>query len=373
MGEGNPYAITKLTHHPDYVEAFRAGRVLAPLQIHLMWQNLCNADCSFCSYRLSNWKNSALFDDREHVPWPILERLLRDARVMGTKAIELTGGGEPTVYPHYDRGIELIHELGFDLGIVTNGVTLSAARVEQLRNVRGWKWARVSIDAGTQRTYCDVRRVPPLQWDRAWGAVVNLAHARDDRGDPEVRVGCGFVLTNETADEVYEFCARAKFAGADNVRLSVRFGPEGNDYYQRDRLEVALEQARRAERELNERGRFLVVNLMPERLENQGSPHQDYDACHTMRLLCVVGGDACVYTCCTLAFDPRGKIGSLRTHSFEELWRGAVGKAFFDSFKVRERCKVQCLYEHRNKAMLKIVDGADPVPVGAPPPHVNFV
>lgn len=372
MTQANPYATNKLAHHPDYVRAFREGRVLAPVQIHLMWQNLCNADCSFCSYRLSNWKNSQLFDDKQHVPWDVMERTLREAAAMGTKAIELTGGGEPTVYPQYDRGVDLIHELGFDLGIVTNGVTLNAARVTQLQGVRGWKWARVSIDAGSMDTYCDVRRVPPIQWDRAWAAVVNLAHARDDRGDPEVRVGCGFVLTNENAHEVFAFCERAKQSGADNVRLSVRFGPEGNDYYQPGRLDHAEDLAERAVRELQDDD-FLVVNLIPERRANQGSPTQDYDTCHTMQLLCVVGGDSNLYTCCTLAFDPRGRIGSLKEHSFGELWRGAVGRAFFESFKVRDRCQVQCLYEQRNKAMLEIVARGDVAPPGPRPPHVNFV
>ncbi|HUH20816.1 MAG TPA: radical SAM protein, partial [Gaiellaceae bacterium] len=101
-----------------------------------MWQNLCGQNCFFCSYRLDNWKNSEQFDDRQSVPWDLLERTLRDARAMGTKAIELTGGGEPTIYPKYEDGIELIHELGFDLGMVTNGVALTAARCTQLGSAR---------------------------------------------------------------------------------------------------------------------------------------------------------------------------------------------------------------------------------------------
>ena len=372
MTQGNPYSVTKLAHHPDYIAAFRDGRVLAPVQIHLMWQNLCQADCNFCAYRLSNWKNSNLFDDKQAIPWLILEPMLREAHAMGTKAIELTGGGEPTIYPHYDRGVELIHELGFDLGIVTNGVALSAARVMQLQGVRGWKWARVSIDAGSPGTYCEVRRVSPIQWDRAWAAIVNLAHARDDRGDTEIRVGAGFVVTNENAHEVYTFCEKAKRAGADNVRLSVRFGPGGNDYYNPDVLDMAEQQAADAQRDLDD-DRFLVVNLIPERRLNQDAPTQDYEPCHTMRLLCVIGGDSAIYTCCTLAFDPRGRIGSLREHSFKELWAGAVGQKFFESFKVRERCTVQCLYEKRNKAMIEIMQAPSFTPNSPAPPHVNFV
>jgi wyosine [tRNA(Phe)-imidazoG37] synthetase (radical SAM superfamily) len=132
----SPYSVSKLAHHPEAIAAFRAGRVPAgPVQIHLMPQNLCNHDCSFCSYRLSNWKNSELFNDREHLAWPLLQQTLREAHAMGTRAIELTGGGEPMIYPQVDALLDLIDELGFDLGIVSNGTAITNARAT--RTTRG--------------------------------------------------------------------------------------------------------------------------------------------------------------------------------------------------------------------------------------------
>src|SRR5678815_509414 len=341
---GNPYSVTKLAHHPEQLAAFREGRMLAPVQIHLMWQNLCGQNCFFCSYRLDNWKNSEQFDDRQSVPWDLLERTLRDARAMGTKAIELTGGGEPTIYPKYEDGIELIHELGFDLGMVTNGVALTAARCTQLGSARGWKWTRVSIDAGTPDTYCEIRRVPPMQWDRAWAAVRNLARERDRRGDPEIRVGCGFVVTRENFDQVHAFCVLAKAAGADNVRLSVRFGPDGNDYYRTGQLDESERQAASAAAHLQDE-RFSVHDLIGERRANQAASVQDYEPCYTMRLLCVIGGDAKVYSCCTLAFAPDGELGDLRKESFKDLWTRHA-KSNFDWFKVHQRCAVPVSYTH---------------------------
>jgi MoaA/NifB/PqqE/SkfB family radical SAM enzyme len=371
LSQGNPYAVTKLAHHPEQLAAFREGKTTAPVQIHLMWQNLCQADCSFCSYRLSNWKNSQQFNDRESIPWELLQETLRHAREMGTKAIELTGGGEPTIYPKYEQGIDLIHDLGFDLGIVTNGVALTAARCVQLGSVRGWKWARVSIDAGTVKTYCDVRRVPPNQWDRAWAAVRNLAAERDRRGDPEIRVGCGFVVTRENFAEVFEFCRLAKKYGADNVRLSVRFGPGGNDYYDAGMLDTAELGAAEAVTTLQDET-FTVHDLISERRANQASSVQDYEPCYTMRLLCVIGGDSKVYSCCTLAFSPAGELGDLRKESFRTLWERHA-RANFDWFKVHERCAVQCLYEKRNLAMIDMVDGKSDAIADPNQPHRNFV
>lgn len=376
MATGNPYSVTKLAHHPEQLAAFREGRVLAPVQIHLMPTNTCSHSCGFCSYRLKNddgtktWKNSKDFDDKLHVPWGLLEQTLRDARAMGTKAIELTGGGEPFVYPHIDPLLDLIHELGFDLGIVSHGGAITAARAQAVGMTRGWKWARISIDASDRTTYAQMRQVAESQWDRAWAAVKNLAAERDQRADPEIRVGCGFVVTRENFAQVYRFCEIAKEHGSDNVRLSVRFGPEGNDYYGPAMLDVAEEQARLAKQYLEEDS-FVVHDLIGERRANQAASVQDYEPCYTMRLLCVIGGDAKVYSCCTLAFAPDGELGDLRKESFRELWTRHAS-ANFDWFKVHQRCAVQCLYEKRNLAMIDMVNGAT-VTAGPAQPHRNFV
>jgi len=376
MAVGNPYSVTKLAHHPEQLAAFREGRMLAPVQIHLMPTNTCSHSCGFCSYRLKNedgtktWKNSKDFDDKVHVPWDLLERTLREAREMGTKAIELTGGGEPFVYPHIDALLDLIHELGFDLGIVSHGGAINAARAQAVGTTRGWKWARISIDAGDRATYAAMRQVAESQWDRAWAAVCNLARERDRRGDPEIRVGVGFVVARENFSEVYRFCELAKAAGADNVRLSLRFGPEGNDYFEPTMLDIAEDQARLARQYLQD-ARFAVHDLIGERRANQAASVQDYEPCYTMRMLCVIGGDAKVYSCCTLAFSPDGELGDLRKESFKDLWTRHA-KSNFDWFKVHQRCAVQCLYEKRNLAMIDMVNGAD---VAADPaqPHKNFV
>jgi MoaA/NifB/PqqE/SkfB family radical SAM enzyme len=376
MATGNPYSVTKLAHHPEQLAAFREGRMLAPVQIHLMASNNCGHGCSWCSYRLTNedgtktWKNSKDFDDKANIPWDLMQRTLREAREMGTKAIELTGGGEPFNYPKIEELIDLIHELGFDFGLVSHGGAITAARAVQVGSVRGWKWARISIDAADRETYMRARNVAESQWVRAWATVKNLAAERDRRNDPEIRVGVGFVVARENFSEVYRFCELAKAAGADNVRLSLRFGPEGNDYFEPTMLDVAEDQARLAAQYLQD-DRFTVHDLISERRANQAASVQDYEPCYTMRMLCVIGGDAKVYSCCTLAFAPDGELGDLRKESFKDLWTRHA-KANFDWFKVHQRCAVQCLYEKRNLAMIDMVNGAD---VAADPaqPHKNFV
>ncbi len=362
----NPYATTKLLYHPDRIQEMREGKRGAPIQIHLMPQNLCNQDCHFCSYRMSNWKNSQLFNDEQQIPWGIMEDLLMDAHTMGVKAIEVTGGGEPLIYKHRENLFDMLTALEFDVGLVTNGTSATKQFIE--RHAPTLSWVRVSIDAGRVETYAKVRRVNKSHWVKAWNAVKHFSLMMTH---PEKRLGVGFVLTNENYQEIDACCEIAVQEGADNIRLSVIFGPEGNEAYKPNVLAEAMEAAEAAEQRYND-GRFLVVNLIRERAINNISQLQDYNPCYTKDLLCVVGGDCNVYTCCSKAFTLSGKIGSLKEQRFKELWESEKTKELFKNFDPRVMCRHQCLYEKRNKDMIDIVVG-NQVSAATPGIHRNFI
>jgi MoaA/NifB/PqqE/SkfB family radical SAM enzyme len=311
-----------------------------------------------CSYRLSNWKNSTLFNDSVCIPWDVMERLLHEFHEMGVKAIEVTGGGEPTIYPHWRQMIGLIGELGFDLGLVTNGTGLTEARVRQLVNGARLKWARVSIDAGNPKQYSEIRRVPESHWHKAWEAVAMLAEAMG--GDPEHRLGVGYVVSGDSYDGIYGAAKMAYEAGADNMRISVAFTPEADGVLTPEQVAVAHDGAREAQEHFGES--LQVVDLIDERIENLSRTTQDYSYCGTKDLLCVVEGECKVYTCCTLTGDPRGLMGDVRDRSFRDLWEEMA--PWRKRLNPCEVCTCACLYEERNKAMLSLMDK---------PLHGNFI
>lgn len=356
----NPYSTTKALFHPDVVQAFRDGHghLLAPIQVHLMPQNHCNHDCHFCSYRLSNWKNSQLFNEQASIPLDKMRELLRELYQMGVKAIEVTGGGEPTIYPHWRAMIDIIGRLRFDLGLVTNGTGLTEERVRQLVTQTNLKWVRVSIDAGNPRQYSRIRRVPERHWHKAWEAVAMLAEAMGS--DDEHRLGVGYVVTGDNYDGIYGAAKMAYEAGADNMRISVAFTPEGDGLLTPEQLEVAHQGAREAQGAFGEG--LQVVDLIDERMANLSRTHQDYGYCGTKDVLCVIEGECNVYTCCTLTGDPRGLLGSIKDKPFSEVWWGSQ-QARRD-LNPCEVCTCACLYEERNRRMLDMMQA---------PLHVNFI
>jgi organic radical activating enzyme len=122
---------SKLLKHLDVIKGMQEGKA-KPIMIHLSPTNVCNLKCTFCCF--ANRTRGEILDlDR-------LKKCVKDFRSLGTSALEFTGGGEPTLYPYINEAIDYSYDLGYSLGICTNG--------SSLRKVRDWnkfKWVRLGI------------------------------------------------------------------------------------------------------------------------------------------------------------------------------------------------------------------------------------
>ena len=360
------YAVDKLASHPIALKQLRETGTAPLISVHLMPQNTCNQRCSFCSYRLPDNKNSSHFNEGVHIPWQDMVGLLADFHMMGVEGIEVTGGGEPLAYPHTKELWTFLNQHGFATALVTNG-TLLKDRAELI--TPKMKWARVSIDASNAKTYAEMRKCPVAHFVKAWEAVAQLRkHAPPD---PDFRLGVGFVLCNENINEVYEFVRMARESGADNVRLSVTFSDQNEDFFE-DKIAFsrAVEESQRAEADFTDET-FKVNNLMPARGWEIQHPTQDYKRCPTKDVLCVVEGECKVYTCCTFTGSVHGLYGKFTEHpdGFRGLWDSF--REWRRDFRPDQYCQCACLYRDRNLAMNDLIDG-DEVPV-ADHLHKEFV
>jgi MoaA/NifB/PqqE/SkfB family radical SAM enzyme len=354
-----PYSTQKIIHHPEVLRRLREREQQPPVQIHFMPALACPQHCTFCSYGhrtkedgedQQGWKNMEMMSDA-FLPRDKMLECVESWKAMGVKAVEITGGGEPLIWPCIDEFFELAVGWGVDLGLVTNGIALTEARAD-LYAATNWKWARVSIDAGSQENYCATRRVPASHWDKAWRAVRFLAERKTD---PEQRVGVGYVVDRSNWESVFAGVALAKEAGADNVRISAAFTPHGTERFTEEAISEASKGAAAAKDAFEDEG-FQVNNLFDERIANLVAARQDYAFCSVKEVVCIVGGDQNVYTCCTLAFTPKGLVGSFKDQSFQELWEGGAKEAFFAGHRADVICDMECLYEKRNKETLRLLE-----------------
>ena len=138
-------------------------------------------------------------------------------------------------------------------------------------------------------------------------------------------IGIGFVINEDNYTEVVEAAKIYKDLGVDNFRISATFSPQGISYFDSFKERASL-LCRQAESLSDEN--FQVFNLFTDRLGDLFEGTQDYYFCPFKELSTYIGADANVYTCCTLAYNKQGLIGSIKEQSFKDLWEKVTGKRY---------------------------------------------
>lgn len=362
----DPYSPLKVFHHQDKLSQIKKGIQPVPPQVQLIISDLCNQDCSFCAYRMSGYTASELFtkdselatvgtnNPKRQLTKEKVFEILEDCAEMGVKAIQFTGGGEPTIHPDFGEIYEKTLSLGLTPALVTNGVLLH----KYLDVVEKSAWVRVSIDAGREDTYSSIRRVSKKVYRKVFENVRELVLRR--RSNPHLTIGLGFVVTKENWDEVFLFAEQAKAAGAQNIRFSGVFQPEDAEYF-KSFYRQSSELCKRT-MEL-ETPLFRVFNLFGERVEDLEEHSPNYSFCGYQNFNTYIGGDLNVYRCCVQSYSNYGKIGSLKNQSFKELWNSEEKERDFAAFDAR-KCE-RCQFNNKNRAILYALSDS--------PKHVDFV
>jgi MoaA/NifB/PqqE/SkfB family radical SAM enzyme len=331
------YSPFKIVHHSEVLDQFRVGLQPNPVQIHLVPTNRCNQGCTFCAYRIPESASNQCFDAAEEMPREKLLEIITSCSMMGVKAIQITGGGEPLCHPDIKTAMGLAKAHGIELALVTNGQAMDGETIELVRDIA---WVRFSVDAGTRDTYSLTRRVHARRFDDLLKTIATLAANKD------TVLGVGFVVNRENFREIADACAMFRDLGADNFRISAAFTPLGMRYFD-GMFEEARALAERAEALAT--ASFRVFNLFNDRIHDLFTGTQDYDFCPMKDLVPYVGADLRVYTCCMLAYNTAGLIGSIKDQTLRELWASAEKRAMFERHTPREHCRLPCMFEGKNR------------------------
>ena len=111
---------------------------IPPLHVQLVPTNRCTGRCSWCS--CANEDRSLELDLGEIID------ILCYFSDLGTRAITITGGGEPTLHPHLEDLLLLARQRDIQCGLVTNGLGWSRKTPEELLLANELlSWLRMSI------------------------------------------------------------------------------------------------------------------------------------------------------------------------------------------------------------------------------------
>ena len=122
-----PVKLLKSMDVPD-----RFGKI-QPIHIQLNPTNVCNLSCSFCS--------CAKRDKKIELKYEYLKGIMQDAALLGCRAVTITGGGEPLLYPKINELIHFLYNLNIQIGLVTNGTMFEKLDSGTLKKIT---WIRIS-------------------------------------------------------------------------------------------------------------------------------------------------------------------------------------------------------------------------------------
>ncbi len=359
----NSYSDLKAAWHIDKLATLRRGGQIVPSQVQLIISDLCNHDCGFCSYRISNGFSAEQFADdagnrnpNRMIPVEKVEEILTDCAILDVRAVQFTGGGEPTVHPHHMRIFRYAHHLGLETALVTNGGLLRD----------GWRdvfprmtWLRVSVDAADADQYAAIRRVGKSAYHVTLNNMQAIAGQLRDSKSPCL-FGAGYVVTRDNFRGLADGIRRIRDTGVAYVRLSAMFSKDFVEYYRAVDPLIRDEIARSKQLETPT---FKVLDLYSNRIEDLRQASPDYKFCGYQQFNTYIGGNLKVYRCCNTAYTLHGEVGDLREQSFIEWFTSQPKKSAYACFDARS-CAV-CQFNGKNWAINYLLDPS--------PEHIHFV
>ena len=158
----------------------------------------CNIRCRFCNVRAGEY-------DHRSIPLARIVSLLDEAVALGLQEVHFLGG-EPTLRPDLEQMIEHAAGLGLHTRIISNGMSLSRARLERLIG-RGLREIMISVD-GMEETHNRLRVAGPD------GFRTTMRTARDAI-DLGLRTRISAVAYIDNRDEMIELMETVEAMGAD--------------------------------------------------------------------------------------------------------------------------------------------------------------
>lgn len=152
----------KLLAWPEVLAKLKRYRLPTPINLQISPTNACNLNCQFCSV--------ANRDQSLELPLEDILRFIDELSISGTtKAVEITGGGEPTLYPQINELIDEVKRRGFSIGLITNGLQLCNFVPDCF--LAKLTWIRISVNTLEDTGEIQIPKVkgPMLGFSYVWG------------------------------------------------------------------------------------------------------------------------------------------------------------------------------------------------------------
>lgn len=324
----------KIYAHHDAINDLRKHRN-HPIVLHIMPTEICNLRCVFCSVAQRGCEGKTYPD----LTLDQIKHVVNNLKKNGLKAIILSGGGEPTLYPQINELISFLKSEDLEIGMITNGTLLATHLSDESLN--SFTWIRISIN--TLDYLADIN-IPKINSDKT-------------------TLGFSYIWNPLTKDVTIKKIKKkiddiSAFSEVNYVRLLPDCNLETND------LEKAHEELHKIAQELG--SPFF----------HQYKTHETPPECHLGRVHPVLYTDGFIYPCDSLVLNSPAEDKKFHQDYSLCYWDEVdnfFNKEFNSSLLNTKKCP-HCVFARQNLLLTKLINSNDDLPDVDPTlKHVNFI
>jgi len=311
----------KLFCHPKVLKKLRDEKIASPIVIHIMPTEICNLNCSFCSVA-----NRAKYSD---LPLELIKQVVNTLHKKGLKAVILSGGGEPLIYPQINELLEYLFSKGLEVGLITNGILLG--RKLKPENLAKFTWIRISTNS--------LDSVPDI----------DIPYFDTNR----TTFGFSYVWTSKSGKDIFDrIKTKIKELKERNMEVSyVRLVPDCN---------IPSEELLEAHRKLGEIAKELGKPFFHQPKKIHDTPEE----CHLGRVHPVLYTDGRIYPCdgnvLNSPLDDKRFHDDYSICNWDEI-KNFYSKPFHGSLIDTSKCP-HCVFKRNNDLLRGIINGEIQIP-----------
>jgi radical SAM protein with 4Fe4S-binding SPASM domain len=325
----------KILYHPEKISSYKEGKRPFPVTIEIDLTNRCNHRCSFCFYA----EHIGVEADKPSLDTTLIKTRLKEAKELGTKAVSFTGGGEPTIHKDYVNIVEYAHEIGLDVGTITNGSTITSRNVDTL--IKNLQWIRFSVAGGDSESYKKVQGVD--QFDLIMRNIELISKRKADLNS-NLNIGIRVLATSENIHTLENFAERIKDLNIDYYQIAPdQFSDDKGLFWNSNQSQQVFKNIKNI---LESNGIKLLTTMYMATQENLDYPQTCY--AHFFKIAILAEGD--VSFCQNARGEEKYVIGNIKDQNLMEIWEDTKTKEI-EKWVRPNNCGLFCKHMAINNTM----------------------
>jgi len=325
----------KIFFHPEKIVEYKEGKRPFPTTIEIDLTNRCNHRCTFCFYA----EHIGVEADKPNLDTEIIKKVIQEAKILGTKAISFTGGGEPTLHKDYADIVKHTKNVGLDVGTITNGSAITP------RNVNAYfenlQWIRISMAGGDRESYQQVQGVD--QFDLVLKNIILLSEQKSLQKS-NLNIGIRTLVTPNNIDSLIDFANKISSLNINYYQLAPdQYSTDKGAFWNSEHTQDVFNKVKNI---ITPTGINLLTTTYMESQEGLDYPQTCY--AHFFMFAILAEGNV------TFCKNARGAenfyIGNIYKNSLKEIWEGDKTKDI-EKWVRPNNCGLMCKHMAINNSM----------------------